>query len=77
MAKLIEDCTTCRKLHASNNDQKMVDLPKERIETSSLFVYSAVDYFGRYGVLFTCLASRAIDLEVSDTLKTDSFLNTF
>ncbi len=67
----------------------MVDLPKERVETSPPFTYSAVDYFGpfyikqgrkevkRYGVLFTCLASRAIHLEVSHTLETDSFLNAF
>jgi hypothetical protein len=28
-----------------------------------------------YGVVFTCLASRAIHLEVSKTLETDSFIN--
>jgi hypothetical protein len=65
----------------------MADLPKERVETSPPFTYSAVDYFGplkqgrkelkRYGVLFTCLSSRAIHLEVSHTLETDSFLNAF
>ena len=32
---------------------------------------------GTEGVLFTCLASRAIYLEVSHTLETDSFLNAF
>jgi hypothetical protein len=89
VAKLIKDCTVCRRLRASVTDQKMADLPKERVETSPPFAYSAVDYFGpfyikqgrkevkRYGVLFTCLASRAIHLEVSHTLETDSFLNAF
>ena len=29
----------------------------------------------RYGVLFTCLASRAIHLEISQNLSSDSFIN--
>jgi len=66
----------------------MADLPEERLEPSPLFSYCGVDLFGpwyikegckelkRYGMVFTCLASRAVHLEVCHTLETDSFLNT-
>ena len=89
VAKLIKKCAICQKLRATVKDQKMADLPKERLEASPPFTYSAVDYFGpwyikqgrkemkRYGVLFTCMSSRAIHLEVSETLGTDSFLNAY
>ena len=65
----------------------MSDLPEDRLETAPPFTYCAVDYFGpfivkdgrkelkRYGVLFTCMASRAIHLETSNSLDTDSFIN--
>ena len=40
VAKVIKDCTICQKLRARFEDQKMVDLPKERVETSAPFLYS-------------------------------------
>ena len=67
----------------------MADLPEDRLEPAPPFTFSAVDYFGpwyvkeghrelkHYGVLFTCLPSRAIHLEVSNSLDTDSFLNAY
>ena len=65
----------------------MADLPADRVQETEPFVYSAVDLFGlffivdrrkvlkRYGVLFTCMASRAVHLEVVNALTTDSFIN--
>ena len=65
----------------------MANLPTDRLEPAPPFTHCGVDYFGpwltkegrkelkRYGVLFTCLSSRAIHLEVSATLETDSFIN--
>ena len=77
----------CRKLRAPPVQQKLADLPEDRTEPAPPFTYSAVDYFGpfvikedrkeikRYGVLFTCMSSRAVHLETANTLETDSFIN--
>jgi hypothetical protein len=50
VAKLIKYCAVCQRFRASVKDQKMADLPKERVEASSPFTYSAVDYFGPFYV---------------------------
>ena len=80
-------CFKCCKLCAPVVEQKMSDLPEDRLECHPPFAYCAVDYFGpftikenrkelkRYGVLFTCMASRAIHLESATSLETDSFPN--
>lgn len=69
----------------SNSAKKMADLPISRLACDSPpFTCVGTDYFGpvevkrvrslvkRYGVLFTCLASRAIHLEMAYSLDTDS-----
>lgn len=66
----------------------MADLPEERIlPDKPPFTNVGIDYFGpitvrkgrgtdkRYGVILTCLASRAIHLEVADSLNTDACIN--
>ena len=67
----------------------MADLPQDRLEPPPPFSYCGVDYFGpwyvkegrkelkKYGVLFTCMASRAIHLEVACTMETDFFYQFF
>ena len=87
VANLVSKCVICRKLRAPLVQQKLADLPEDRVEPAPPFTYSAVDYFGpfvlregrkeikRYGVLFTCMASRAIHIETANTLETDSFIN--
>ena len=87
VSRYISKCVTCRKLRGALEEQKMANLPEDRLEPAPPFTHCGVDYFGpfvikegskelkRYGVLFTCLASRAIHLEVSASLETDSFIN--
>ena len=79
-------CVICRRIQATPSEQRMSDLPKERVNPAPTFTYVSVDYFGpfhikerikvlkRYGALFTCLASRAIHVEVSYSLDTNSFI---
>ena len=83
----ISNCVKCRHLRGSQGEQKMADLPKSHIEPAPPFTYCGVNFFGpwhiqrgrsvvkRYGVLFTCLASRAVHIEVANSLETGSFIN--
>ncbi|CAM1322565.1 Uncharacterised protein at_DN1167 [Pycnogonum litorale] len=84
----IAQCVICRKLRGPEQRQMMADLPKDRVTAGfPPFTYSAVDHFGpfyvkqgrsqvkRYGVLFLCMASRAVHIEVSPKMDTDSFIN--
>lgn len=86
--KIISKCSFCRRFNGKAMEQKMADLPKERISPDlPPFTNVGVDYFGpvevrkgrttykRYGVIFTCLASRAVHLEVANSLETDACIN--
>ena len=87
VSHLIAKCTTCRKLRGRTQDQKMVDLPTERITPAPPFTYTGMDVFGpfyikegrkelkRWCQIFTCLASRAVHLETLNAMTTDSFVN--
>lgn len=86
--KVISDCVVCRRHRGRLLEQKMADLPAERVlPDEAPFTHVGIDYFGpievkrsrsllkRYGVLFTCMTSRAVHLEVAYTLDTDSCIN--
>ena len=86
--KIIHQCVICRRRKAKVGEQMMADLPTERVTPEEPpFTRVGVDYFGpfevkrarslvkRYGVVFTCLSSRAIHLEKADSLDTDSCIN--
>ena len=84
---VIARCVICRHRKAKPCTTKMADLPLCRVDAvKGPFYYTGVDYFGpltvtlrrsslkRWGCLFTCLSTRAVHLEVADSLETDSFI---
>ena len=86
--RVLRKCMTCRRQDARPCEQQMGDLPPDRVTSGGpAFVSVGVDYFGpiavkrgrgrekRYGCLFTCLSSRAVHIEVVESLDTDSFIN--
>ena len=87
VSRIISKCVTCRKLRGRLQDQKMADLPEDRVTPCPPFTHCGVDYFGpwlvkegrkelkRYGVLFTCLSSRAVHIETANSLDSSSFIN--
>ncbi|KAK0152254.1 hypothetical protein N1851_006383 [Merluccius polli] len=87
VSKFIYKCVQCRKLRRSVEEQRMAELPKERVEESAPFTNCGMDCFGpfiikrnrkehkRYGLILTCLYSRAVHIEMVEDLSTDSFIN--
>ena len=87
VANYIHKCVICRRLRRPMEEQKMSDLPEDRVEPSPPFTFCGMDCFGpfvvrdgrkeckRYGLLFTCMSSRAIHIEMLEDMSTDSFIN--
>merc|ERR1712015_208641 len=91
--RVIATCTACRMLRAPPMQQKMADLPKERLYRTPPFYKCGIDVFGPFHVkhgkvtryntgkrkvwvlLFTCLYSRAVHLELLDSMDTTAFIN--
>lgn len=82
---IIASCLICRKARAKPAQPTMADLPRARVAYQLRpFSYCGVDYFGpmmvkigrrrekRWGVVFTCLTTRAVHLELAHSLDTDS-----
>lgn len=82
----IHHCIICKQLRGKCQTQKMADLPKDRITPAPPFMHCGIDCFGpftirerrsdlkRYGMIATCLASRAVHLDILCDLSTDSLL---
>ena len=87
-----KSCAHCSRIKAKPKTPTMAPLPSIRLQnTMRAFTETSIDYAGpfitkqgrgksrnkRYLCLFTCLATRAVHLEMAYSLETDSFLNAF
>lgn len=86
----LKGCLPCIRQHGPLCTQQMAPLQAEQTTPDKPpFSYVGVDFFGpltvksgrsnlkRYGCLFTCLASRAVHIEIVHSLDRDSFISAF
>ena len=91
VAKELSLCVVCKKLRGPPVEQRMADLPADRIEATPPFTNVDFDVFGpwsiqtrktrgrntslkRWGLVFTCLSSRAIHIETLESMDTSFFI---
>ena len=80
-------CIRCRRVQSQPVAQQMAPLREEQLAAQKPpFSYVAIDFFGplkvkvkrshekRYGLIISCLTLRAVHIEVTHSLSTDSFL---
>ena len=84
----LKRCVTCKKVNSRLASQQMASLPEWRTTPSPPFTHVGVDYAGplyitkkgnqkRYILLFTCGVTRAVHLELTQTLEHKDFLLAF
>ena len=83
---MIFHCVQCHRLRERLIEQKMADLPYCRITEAPPFTFCGVDMSGPfilklktsqvkcYGAMFTCMSFRAVHIEITFSLDTDSFI---
>ncbi|KAL0165741.1 hypothetical protein M9458_037585, partial [Cirrhinus mrigala] len=89
---VIDSCIHCRKTKARMCKQVMGELPLERTNPAAPFEFTTLDLFGPYvvkdtvrrrtkmkiwGVMFSCMASRAVHADIVEDLSTEGFLKAY
>ena len=87
--KVVNQCYRCRLNKKKLLNQVMAPLPEERLRPAPVFNSVALDLFGPlefrdlvkkrvtgkgWGVIFVCMATSAIHLELVESYSTESFL---
>jgi len=91
--RVLHRCVTCVRWRAAAATQRMSDLPGPRVSPARLFLHSGVDYAGpvflrttpgrgrravkAFLVIFVCLSTRAVHLDVASNYTSDVFLAAF
>ena len=87
--KVIQSCFACRFWSAVPTTQQMGNLPKDRVNGGKVFSSVGTDLMGpiqircnrnsikRYVCIFTCLSSRAVHLEIVQSLEASAFLQAY
>ena len=83
------NCIICRKMEKKLCEQIMGKLPIERLKPAPAWDATALDFFGpfkikdevkkrttgkAYGLIFNCLATRAVHVDISPDYSTEKFL---
>ena len=87
-----KECMDCQRLHAKPVAPMMAPLPQHRVDQpAKAFQKIGIDYTGafltkqgrgmvrakRYGVVFTCTATRAVHWEIAYNMETSGFFDAF
>lgn len=89
---VIHQCVICRKLRGRLEEQRMSDLPMDRVKVDPPFTHVGLDVFRpwniisrhtrgfsaeskRWVVIFSCSSTRAVHLEVIESMSTSAFIN--
>nr|XP_027223966.1 uncharacterized protein LOC113816133 [Penaeus vannamei] len=82
----------CRRINKICESQCMGQLPNERLNPAPPFYFTSLDLFGPYlvkdtvkkrttlkvyGIIFACMTSRAVHIDIAEGYSTDNFLNVF
>ncbi len=88
-AHALKTCRACKKASAKAAQQKMGQLPAERVTPSRPFSNIGLDFMGplhvhngavqvkRWVLLFTCMVTRAVHLELVSDMTTETFFLAF